>query len=62
VNFRTRECLSDDVIDVYVKLFLLLYADDTVLLAESKTDLQNALNAMSEYCNIWNLVVNKAKT
>jgi hypothetical protein len=31
ISNATLECLSDDVIDVYVKLFLLLYADDTVL-------------------------------
>jgi hypothetical protein len=62
ISNATHECVSDDVIGVCVKLFLLLCADDTVLSAESKTDLQNALNAMSDYCNIWNLVVNEAKT
>lgn len=58
----TQACLSDDTIDVYLKLYLLLYADDTVLLAENKFDLQNGLNAMNEYCNIWGLQVNEAKT
>jgi hypothetical protein len=39
-----------DVISVSDILFLLLNADDKVILAESKNDLQNALNAMSVYC------------
>ncbi|WAR03522.1 WSB1-like protein [Mya arenaria] len=38
--------------NVYLRLYILLYADDTVILAESHADLQAALNAMLEYCNI----------
>ncbi|XP_053388991.1 A.superbus venom factor 2-like [Mercenaria mercenaria] len=54
--------LSDDVVDVYLKLFMLLYADDTVILAESTSDLQLALDAMSHYCETWCLKVNTNKT
>jgi len=54
--------LSDDTVEVYVKLFLLLYADDTVIIAESISDLQSALNAMYVYCDNWKLEVNASKT
>jgi hypothetical protein len=57
-----NNCLSDDTLDVYLKLYLLLYADDTILLAESRLDLQNGLHAMSDYCKIWDLQVNEDKT
>ena len=57
-----RDRLSDDTIDVYLKLYLLLYADDTVVFAESAADLQLALNSMHDYCNTWKLEVNIAKT
>ena len=41
---------------------MLLYADDTVLLAESAEELQAALNAMFLYCKTWNLSVISTKT
>ena len=45
-----------------LKMFLLLYADDTVVCAESAEDLQKALDAMSEYCDLWKLKINVNKT
>ncbi len=39
-----------------------MYADDTVILAESERDLQKALNAMCEYCETYKLEVNRLKT
>ena len=54
-------CDTDDV-EVYFKLYLLLYADDTVILAESQEQLQAALNSMYLYCQTWKLQVNPAKT
>ena len=47
---------------VLVKLFILLYADDTVILSESAEDLQLGRKAYEEYCSIWELEVNIAKT
>ena len=41
-------CDNDDI-EVYFKLYLLLYADDTVILVESKEQLQAALNSMYLY-------------
>ena len=55
----TIEHISDDV-EVYLHLFVLLYADDTVILAESHGDLQDDLNAMLEFCNMWGLQVKTA--
>ena len=57
-----NDMLSDDEMEVYLKLYLLLYADDTVILSESSQQLQLALNAMSDYCKLWNLEVNTNKT
>ena len=45
--------LSNDDIEVYFKLYILLYADDTVIFAESEAELQAALNAMFLYCKSW---------
>lgn len=53
---------SDEQTDVFLKLFVLLYADDTVLLAESVESLQNALNAMADYCDQYKLSLNTSKT
>ena len=47
---------------VYFKLYILLYADDTVIFAESDKELQAALNAKFLFCKSWNLEVNPAKT
>ena len=54
-------CDNGDV-EVYFKLYLLLYADDTVILAESEEQLQAALNSMYLYRQTWKLEVNPAKT
>lgn len=41
---------------------MLLYADDTVILVESDSELQAGLNAMYLYCKCWSLEVNVSKT
>ena len=41
-----------------LNLFLLMYADDTVLLSESYEDLQKMLNSLEVYTNAWNVSVN----
>ena len=53
---------SHDDTDLYVNLFVLLYADDTILVSESPDDLQKALNSLHEYCCNWKLTVNASKT
>lgn len=42
----------------FIKVFILLFADDTVLFANSKDDLQNMLNIFEQYCEDWKLTVN----
>jgi hypothetical protein len=49
-------------LQIYVKLFTILYADDTVFLAESSEELQSELNYFYEYCEKWNLKVNTNKS
>jgi hypothetical protein len=46
----------------YMKLFALLYADDTVIIAKTAAELQKALNDISDYCKKWKLTVNDSKT
>jgi hypothetical protein len=53
---------DNEDIEVYFKLYLLLYADDTVIFAETAAEFQSALNAMYLYCETWKLKVNTAKT
>ena len=47
---------------IYLKLIILLYADDTVIFSDSEDSLQYALNTFNEYCDKWRLTVNAAKT
>ena len=53
-------CLQD--IDSYLYLFLLLYADDTVVLAECPEGLQRALDMLKIYREVWGLDINVRKT
>ena len=39
-----------------------MYADDTILLANSAIDLQKGLNELKSYCNKWKLQINNNKT
>ena len=55
------EHMSEEL-DTFMKLYLLLYADDTIMMAESARELQDALNALNEYCEKWSLTVNADKT
>jgi hypothetical protein len=54
--------LSNEDIEVFVRLFSLLYADDTIVLAETEEDLQNSLVAVYNYCETNSLKVNTDKT
>ena len=44
------------------KIFMLLYADDIVIFANSASELQESINILSNYCDKWKLVVNTKKT
>ena len=49
-------------VQTFLKLLVIMYADDTVLFADSKENLQNCLNGLNSYCNKWKLQVNAEKT
>ena len=51
----------DDIV-IFLKLLILLYADDTVLMTENHKDMQTLLNFFSDYCNEWKLNINVEKT
>ena len=55
------EFVDDIKVVVFLKLHLLLYADDTVIIAETPNDLQISLNSMAEYCKDWKLSINVTK-
>ena len=46
----------------YLKLLVLLYADDTVLFGASAKDLQHSLSVFKDVCKEWHLTVNVLKT
>ena len=59
------ECTTQvnaDTAFLYLKLFVLLYADDTVILAENADDLKSALRIYELYCNTWKLTINASKS
>ena len=58
----THEMLDDNDVEVFLRLFLLLYADDTIILAESEQKLKAAPWAVQHYCKICRLEVNTQKT
>ena len=45
-----------------LQLFLMLYADDVVVLAKSSEVLQSILYDIESYCTLWGLNINTAKT
>ena len=45
-----------------LELLALYYADDTIIMSESPSELQNALDELFNYCQKWKLKVNEDKT
>ena len=50
--------IFDADLDLYLKLYVLLYADYTVIFAKSENDLISTLSLFVDYCKIWNLIIN----
>ena len=57
INNNISDLLNDINLDTYLKLYVLLYADDTVILAECSRELQLALDAMDQWCTLWKLLM-----
>ena len=45
-----------------IKLFVLLYADNTVILGETAEGLQKSIDSFLKYCALWKFKVNESKT
>ena len=53
-----QDWVQDEDTVVFLKLFTILYADDTVVFAESRAKLQAAMHGMLHYCIMWKLYIN----
>ena len=65
INDFESELISSNCEPVNLRdlsLFLLLYADDTVILSDSRKGLQNLLDRLYTYSSDWNIEVNIDKT
>ena len=56
------KALNKGVVVNNVRVGILLYADDIVLLAENETDLQDMINCIFDCCQKWRLFINHGKT
>ena len=56
INFN-----SDDIV-VYLKIFVLLYVDDTIIISDNAENFQKCLVSFFEYCKQWMLTVNELKS
>ena len=59
---EVRISASDNEINLLLRLFVLLYADDTLILSDNEEEFQIMLNKFDEYCKIWKLTVNVEKS
>lgn len=53
---------NDEQIYAFIKILILLFADDTVIFGNTKENLQTALYVFEKYCDKWKLTVNESKT
>ena len=53
--------LSTEDLEFFINMYVLLYADDTLVLAESPEELQNAMNEVFSYCEKWSLRISTGK-
>ena len=53
--------LNDNIFDQFLKIQILLYADDTVLLSDNADGLQYSLNCLARYCEVNKLTLAKLK-
>ena len=61
VSGITRDVNNDEMI-TFLKVLILLYADDTVIFSDNESGFQYALNVFEKYCSQWKLKVNVSKT
>ena len=51
----------DESLWKYLELYVILYADDTVIVAESAEDLQKSITLTKNYCDLAKLNINVTK-
>ena len=59
LNNRGKYIANDMIM---LNIFVLLYADDTIVLTENACELQKPLDAVHEYSGMYKLTVNSKKT
>jgi hypothetical protein len=62
VGLQSISSSIENELFLYLKLSVLFYADDTVIMAETADDLQKGLDEFYVYCSRWKLNVNVEKT
>ena len=57
MTLKSRNCdiRHQPAIYIFLKLFVLLYADDTVVFSETPGELQTSLKLIDDYCKQWKL-------
>ncbi len=45
--------VDNEALDNYIKVLVLRYADDTILIADSEENLQKAITCMETYSGTW---------
>ena len=62
IEMHLGQNIVDGITLDQLQLYLLLFADDAVLVSETPEGLQRSLDSLKEYCDKWNLTVNIEKT
>lgn len=65
-KFLEQNCnylnFGDELVNMYLKLLVIMYADDTAILCDTEAGMKQALLALKSYCGDWRLGVNCRKT
>lgn len=51
----TQLNINDRLLDKHMRLFVLMYADRTVIMGESEEGINAVLGVLENYCNHWKL-------
>ena len=64
IELQSETSINRDLSDLelWLKMYALLYADDTMLICESELDMQKALDATAAYCMENDMKINISKT
>ena len=62
LHFGENYLKFEENINGWLRLLILLYADDMVAFANTLHELQEGINAIEKYCKLWKLTVINVKT